>query len=240
MNIFSLLRTLLSRFLLILIIIFLAVPFCIIALIPQKIRVKSKIVYAIIQSFYYLCLKAIFIPINYRGLENIPSESAIFVANHQSSLDIPLVGRLMGWKPHMWFARSELLESTLLRIFIPVFAVIVDVNSAQKAAQSLVRIIKIVRHTKGSLVIFPEGSRYSDGEIHDFFGGFVTLAKKLNRPVVPIRIFGAHIVYPIGASVIQWHPITILVGKPMTMEHSESEDVFKERVRQWFIDQKEA
>lgn len=217
----------------------LALPLCIIAMIPQRARVKSKIVYAILQLFYWLPLKAIFVPIRYKGLENMPQESAIFVANHQSSLDIPLIGRLMGCKPHMWFARSELMESVLLRYLIPVFAVVVDVNSAHKAARSLVRIIKIVHDTKGNLIIFPEGARYCDGAIHDFFGGFVILAKKLERPIVPIRIFGANIVYPLGASLIRWHRITILVGKPMWMQKGESDDVFKERVRQWFIEQKE-
>lgn len=239
MNIFPLIRTLFSRFLLIFIIALLIVPLCIIALIPQRIRVKSKIVYAIIQLFYWLPLKAALVPIHYKGLENIPQESAIFIANHQSSLDIPLLGRLMGSKPHMWFARSELMDSVLLRFLIPVFAVVVDVNSAKKAAKSLVRIIKIVRQTQGSLIIFPEGARYADGEIHDFFGGFVTLAKSLNRPVIPVRLFGANVVYPLGAFLIAWHPITVLVGKPMMIQDGEADDAFKERVRQWFIEQKE-
>lgn len=213
------------------------VPFLIMSAIPQRIRVKSRVVYGVIQIFYWLLLRVTLVPIRYKGPENIPQGPAIFVANHQSSLDIPLIGSLMKRKLHMWFARSELMQSWLLRYLVPVFAVIVDVNSVRGAARSLFKIIKIVRHTGGNLVIFPEGSRYDDGQIHPFFGGFVILAKKLQRPVIPVRIFGANVVYPLGAFFITWHPITLVVGKPMWIEEGESTDDFKERVRQWFIKQ---
>jgi 1-acyl-sn-glycerol-3-phosphate acyltransferase len=234
----TVIRTLFSRFMLLFVIALFIVPFLIIAAIPQRVRVNSRLVYRTIQIFYLLLLRVILVPIYYKGLENLADDPAIIVANHQSSLDIPLIGTLMKSKLHMWFARSELLRSWLLRYLVPVFAVIVDVNSVRSAARSLFRIIKIVRHTGGNLIIFPEGARYADGQIHEFFGGFVILAKKLQRPVVPVRIFGANVVYPLGAFFIGWHPITLVIGKPMWIEDGESADTFKERVRQWFIDQK--
>lgn len=232
-------RSLLSRFLIGCLLVVLAIPFLIILLIPQRYRFENKFTYFMMHIFYRCTLWSIFVPIKIRGKENIPQEPVIIAANHQSSLDIPLVGALLNRHPHVWFARSELLESRLLRFVLPYFAVIVDVNAPLKAMRSLLKIMNLVQNKKCHLIIFPEGERHSDNEIHAFFGGFVTLARKIGRPVVPVRIFHAHEVYARDAFWAHWHPITVVVGPPMTLAPDETDEAFKQRVRHWFVEQKE-
>jgi len=89
-------------------------------------------------------------------------------------------------------------------------------------------------------MIFPEGGRYTDGTVHDFYGGFVILAKKTGRPVVPVRIFGVHKVYPPDTFWVQKYPITVVVGKPFVYQEGDTDQAFKDRVYQWFIEQKES
>lgn len=240
MKFVTLLHTIVSRFLLLILIIVAIVPTFIMMLMPARIRYRNRVLFWLIDLFYWLVLKCSFVPVRVRGAENIPHEPVVFAANHQSSLDIPLVGLLTHGKPHIWLARSELMKSMLLRWVLPRLAVVVEVNSGSKAMRSLITLMRLVEGADIDVMIFPEGARYVDGSVHEFFGGFVILAKALKRPVVPVRIFGANKVYPPHSFLVKYHPITVVVGKPFVIGDDETDDQFKERVYQWFVAQSEA
>ena len=229
--------TLLSRFLLLLIFIVWAIPFLIIIITPRKWLYKNPLFYACTQMFYWVVLKLSFLPFTFKGRDNIPKEQAIYVANHQSSLDIPVVGYLLDRQPHVWMAKAELMDSWLLRFILPNIAVLVDMSTPSKGSRSLVKIIKLVRQWGLSVVIFPEGGRYVDGKVHDFFAGFAILAKKTGLPVVPIYIFDLHKVYPPDSFWIYYHPIKVVIGQPMHMQEDEGQRDFTNRVRNWFLEQ---
>lgn len=235
----ALIRTLISRFLIFVLIVVFLIPILIIMLLPARWRFDSKIVYWFIHLFYVLSLKCTLVPITIKGKENIPQEPSIFVSNHQSSLDISLVGSLVNGYPHVWLARSELMESWLLRFILPRLAVVADVTSSMKAMRSLLQILQLMNGKKCHLMIFPEGQRYTDDAVHEFFGGFVILAKKTGRSVVPVRIFNANKVYPPDTFLVQWHPITVVVGKPFIYQEGETDEAFKNRVYSWFEQLKE-
>ena len=231
------LHTIISRLLLLIIALTLFPFFLIIACMPEKWRMRNRFIYKVVHFFYWIVLKCTFVPIKIEGKENIPTQPAIFAANHQSSLDIPLAGVLAQSDPHLWLARSELMDSIILRFLLPRFAVVVDVNEPHRAMRALVRVIQLVRDTNQHIMIFPEGQRHHDDNVHDFFPGFVILAKKTGRAVVPVRIFYANRVYPVGTFWVRWHPIVIRIGKPMVMREDEKDEEFKNRVHQWFIQQ---
>ncbi|HLW72627.1 MAG TPA: lysophospholipid acyltransferase family protein [Candidatus Babeliales bacterium] len=238
MNIGMIIRNLFSRFLLILITIVFFIPIAIFICIPERYRYKYPFVFYPVHWFYVAILKGSLLPITYKGLENIPQDTAvIFAANHQSSLDIPLVGVLSKGVPHVWLAKAELMDSVFIRFIVPLISVLVDVTSPRNAMLSLRKILNIVNNHHRNLIIFPEGARYTDGKIHDFFGGFVILAKKVGRPVVPVCILGIDKAYPPETFWVQWYPITVIVGKPFIYEKDDSDESFKNRVHQWFIDQ---
>src|SRR6266404_3303262 len=101
------------------------------------------------------------------------------------------------------------------------------------------RIVNVVNNHDCNLMIFPEGTRHADGKIHEFFGGFVILAKKLNRPVVPVCMIGINKAYPPETFWVQLYPITVIVGKPFVYEQTDTDESFKKRVQQWFVEQVE-
>ena len=155
------------------------------------------IFYKLIERFFYwMAIKASFIPISYQGLQNIPSNACIVVANHQSSFDIPVIGYALGKRPHIWLAWSALGNGPLLQFILKRIAVLVDPSSPNKAARSLIEVINTIKKHPWDLVIFPEGGRYTDGNINKFFNGFAIIAQKTNRPVLPIKIIGLNTVYP--------------------------------------------
>jgi 1-acyl-sn-glycerol-3-phosphate acyltransferase len=193
-----------------------------------------------VQLFYTLVLKASLLKITYIGLENLPDEPAIFAGNHQSSFDIPLMGKLTRGHSHVWLALASLMKSPILRFVLPYIAVLVDTSSAWKAVRSLLQVMDVVKKHKMDIMIFPEGGRYAaDDDIHDFFGGFAILAKRTERPVVPVYIHGVNKVYPPKAFLVRNYPVTVVVGKPFKLSNGEDEAVFKKRVHDWFVKQAE-
>src|SRR5947209_8432794 len=90
------LRTIFSRFLLLLLMIIYCPILLICLCIPQRILFSHKFFFYISAFFYQFILKCSFLPITFIGKENIPHEPAIFASNHQSSLDIPILGSLVG------------------------------------------------------------------------------------------------------------------------------------------------
>jgi 1-acyl-sn-glycerol-3-phosphate acyltransferase len=214
-------HTLAARTLLILFFIIFAIPFALIIFTPMKYRLQSKFISVLIYFFCWGALKCTLLPIKYEGLENIPDEPVIFAANHQSSLDIPLVGKLAGYTPQLWLATTYLLQSPLLRLWVPRMAIMVDTSSPQQAMRSLISTIRMVEDKKCHVIIFPEGQRYSDDHVHDFLGGFVILAKKLN----PRDTFWAN-----------WQEIRVVVGPPIYYSAQDTDETYKQRVYQWFVD----
>ncbi|HZW61855.1 MAG TPA: 1-acyl-sn-glycerol-3-phosphate acyltransferase [Candidatus Babeliales bacterium] len=240
MEIKRLIRTLVSRFLLLLIMIACIIPFITVLILPARIRSNNRFYYWFADFFYKAVVKCSFLPVKIIGKEHIPhDEPAVIVANHQSSLDIPLVGSLLDRYPHVWMATTTLLDSPILRFVLPRVTVLVDMSTPLTGMKSLLKAINLINGQNRHVIIFPEGTRYSDGSVHEFYAGFVILSRKTGRPVVPIRIFGANKAYPPGVFLLQDSPITLVVGAPMREQEFESDEEFKNRVYQWFLDQKE-
>lgn len=238
MKLIDICYTIIARLLLLLICIAFAPLILVIFFLPERYRWRSGWVYRLVNCFYWLVLRCSLLPITIYGMENLPTEPAIFVANHQSSLDIPLLGVLANGHPHVWLARSELLNTIVLRHILPTFAVVADVTSLRAAMLSLRRIINTLIDHSAHLMIFPEGSRSIDGEIQPFFDGFVIVAKKLGRLVIPVYIHNVNRVYPRNTLWLQWHSITVIIGQPFFLSPDESEKAFSDRVRAWFLQQK--
>jgi 1-acyl-sn-glycerol-3-phosphate acyltransferase len=237
----ALFRTLLSRFLLGLLMLVCFIPAVFFLFImPARYRYDNKAYYWFCHFFYRAVLKISFFPITYIGKDNIPlHEPVIIAANHQSSLDIPIVGALMGTFPHIWLATITLMSSPILRFIVPRATVLIDMSSPLTGMKSLIQAIQMINGKNRHVIIFPEGGRYTDGKIHDFYAGFVILAKKTGRPVVPIRIIGLNNVYPPKVFIMNRYPVTVIIGKPMQLQEGETDESFKNRVYQWFVEQKE-
>ncbi len=216
------------------------IPLLIIMMVlPAPVRYRSKFLFKLVNIFYWSVIKASCVPITFEGKEHIPDGPVIFAANHQSSVDIPLVGVLARSKPHVWLATQALMRSTLLRLIVPRLAVMVDTSSREKAMRSMINLVRLAKETNVDIMIFPEGGRFSDDAVHPFYGGFVTLAKMLKRPIIPVYISGANKVYPPKTFWVQWHPIKVTVGKPFELGADESNAQFKDRVYNWFVKESE-
>jgi 1-acyl-sn-glycerol-3-phosphate acyltransferase len=210
------------------------VPAIILLLMPVRWRESSRFFYTFLYLIYRTILWCTFLPISTKGKHHIPQEPAIIAVNHQSSLDIPLVGAAIGVFPHVWLAFGAFFKKPFCHFLLSRLALPIDMQNVHAGMRSLVHAITYVQQRRMHVIIFPEGGRYTDGTIHDFYAGFVMLAKKTGRPVVPVCLHNAGRVYPPGAFMIVHHPIRVIIGSPMKMGQDESDDAFKQRVYAWF------
>lgn len=135
----------------------------------------------------------------------------LIVANHQSFLDPPMIGIAYEDAIH-YLARKTLFRGLFRRVLPRCCAIPVDQNAPDgHAVKTVIRLLKAGER----VLVFPEGSRTPDGEIHDAMPGIAFILSKAPAPVQPLRIAGAYESLPVGARRLRFRPITISVGDPV-------------------------
>lgn len=123
-----------------------------------------------------------------RGRENIPRDGGLIVAsNHISFWDPPLVGTA-AVRELNFLAKEELFRPPLgpvIRTFnaIPIRRGVADLSGLTKAMDVL--------RAGRALIVFPEGSRMRDGELHRARPGVGMLAVSTDARIVPCFISGS-------------------------------------------------
>lgn len=237
MKIFIFLRSIFSYFLLLIIVLILIPPCLVIMCLPEKYRYDNRAFFFLLDLFYKGALMVTFFPVKITGKNNIPDEPVIFVANHQSSIDIPLVGILQNRKSHVWLVLEFYVKKPILGFFIRRMFVPVDRANPEKAARSLIKILRFVQGKNRNLIIFPEGTRHVDGKIHEFYDGFAVIAKKIKRPVIPVYMPNNYKAYPPYTFLAYYYPLEVIIGKPFMIEPEETSAHFSMRVKNWFLEQ---
>ncbi len=173
------------------------------------------------------------------GKGNIPSYSeipSIILANHASAFDIPLVEMLLNQYPHVWISKEEYGYIPFFGFILRRMALLLKRGDSGNSTSILKQSYKLVHNKKRHIVLFPEGRRHDDGNVHEFYEGFATLAPLLQRPVVPIAIWGLHKIYPKNSLLIDSSacPVKISIGKPMYCGKEMSRKDFVAVVHKWF------
>lgn len=137
------------------------------------------------------------VEVKLHGAENLPEKSSIITPNHGSHFDI---AALLGYLPgqNRFAAKKELFDEPVLGLVMRTLGMVpIDREEPSKSIDLLNRL-----RARGlgafSLIIFPEGSRSSDGRLQSFKKGAFTLAIQLERPIVPVAIHGSSGVMPKG------------------------------------------
>ena len=158
------------------------------------------------------------VPIKVTGREHVnPKQSYVFVANHQSFLDVFAV---YGWLPNnfKWLMKKEIRKVPFVGTACKVAGhIFVDRSNPRAALQSM-------EHIKGELVdgistvIFPEGTRTKTSEMGRFKQGAFKIAMDLNLPVVPLSLKGFHHAMPARQLFVNPKASTALhIGEPIDL-----------------------
>lgn len=148
----------------------------------------------------------------------IQTGPVILAVNHQSFLDPPLAGNACD-RAIFFLAKKSLMNMPILGWLLPKLNVI-PVNLEGGDRSALKALIRILAAGECALV-FPEGTRTPDGTLQPGQPGVGLLIAKTRAPVVPMRIFGAHEVWPIHGKLRWSGKITIVVGQPIHFSEEE-------------------
>lgn len=143
-----------------------------------------------------LCLKGLF-KLAYSHEVYLPEglsvpQGAIIAANHASFLDPPLIA--VSWpEPIHFLARKTLFDVPLLN------PIITGLNAhplgTTSETSSLKLACRLLEEGK-KILIFPEGTRSTDGEISPFKQGIGMLARRSGSAIIPAYIHGSHSAWP--------------------------------------------
>ena len=123
-----------------------------------------------------------------------PRHPYIVVSNHQSSADIPIISCLP-WEMK-WVAKAELFTVPLLGWLMRLAGDIpVERANKRSGAKALITARQYLQD-RCSVMFFPEGTRSTDGLVHDFTDGAFRLAIKAQVPVLPLALDGTQDVLP--------------------------------------------
>ena len=149
------------------------------------------------------------------GAEKLdPNQSYIYMPNHQSNADIPL---LLGRLPvqFRWLAKAELFKIPIFgRAMRGVGYISIDRSNRKSAFKSLERAATTIRNGT-SVLIFPEGTRSRDTRILPFKKGGFVLSVDSGVPIVPIIIHGTRDIIPKGHLMIRSAPVSMEILDPV-------------------------
>jgi len=152
---------------------------------------------------------------NYFNPERLPkSGPVILAANHASYLDPPLIGSGLA-RPVNYLARDTLFKYSFFNYFLRrLYCVPVDREGA--GAAGLKGIFDRLGRG-GVILLFPEGTRTSDGQLRPARAGVGLTVIKSDAPVIPVRVFGTFEAFNRFAKFPRPCPVTVKYGQPLDL-----------------------
>ena len=150
------------------------------------------------------------------GQENIPAGPCVFVGNHRSYYDIPILLTALD-APHGILAKEELEKIPLLNRWMKLLGCVFvqrdDVRASVRALNDATAIVEGGR----SFVIFPEGTRYKgeEGGAGEFKAGAFRIAVKTGAPVIPVAVTGARALFEANGNRCRPGSVRIKIMSPI-------------------------
>ena len=180
----------------------------------------GRYVYGVGRFWAWMILTIGGVSLKVNGLSRIDSNRQyVFMVNHQSNIDIPVLIQGLPAFQLRWIAKKELL-------WVPLFGwamwaskhIIVDRSDRIGALGSLKRAKERMK-AGVSVVVFPEGTRSTDGNLLPFKRGGFLLAIRAQTPIVPVTIKGSGPLLPRGDWRIRCGQVEVTVGEPISVEN---------------------
>lgn len=163
------------------------------------------------------------------GREHLPASPFIICSNHTSHIDSAV---LMTASRHSFSAFALLgasdyfFDSRRVRFVVSRFMNVIPIDrqaQAKSLQRSLAMCDDFLQRTRGNLILYPEGTRSSSGEMQAFKKGAGLFAVALGVPVVPAYIDGAHKILAKGKNVPRVGTVTVRFGEPIRFASNSSD-----------------
>lgn len=179
-------------------------------------RLRYSILRGVLRALFSSCFQ-------WRVLhaDRVPSEGpVILAANHASYIDPPLIGAAALREIH-FLARETLFTNppmgALLRACnaVPVDRDGISPTGLKTILQRL--------HNGCGILLFPEGTRTSDGTTGSARPGVGLVAVRSEAPLLPVRVFGTFESFGRHLMLPRPRPLTVKFGRPLDLESFRAE-----------------
>jgi 1-acyl-sn-glycerol-3-phosphate acyltransferase len=152
-----------------------------------------------------------------RGVE-LPADGAscVYVSNHASIYDIPILFTTIPRQLRI-LAKATLGAFPFIGWHLQRSGhLLVD---RQNPGAGIFKKMARMTEQGASLIVFPEGSRSSDGRVRKFKGGVFLLAIESGLPIVPVSVAGSRAVMPKGRLMVCPATVQVTVHEAIATKH---------------------
>ncbi|KAG0322030.1 1-acylglycerol-3-phosphate O-acyltransferase [Linnemannia gamsii] len=170
---------------------------CLISIACALVNKRHIINYVVSRFFGILASAPCGVTYKVVGEEKLVNYPAIVVCNHQSSMDMMVLGRVFP-KHCVVMAKKELLYFPFLGMFMKLSnAIFIDRKNHKKAIESTTQAVADMKKHNSGIWIFPEGtrSRLDKADLLPFKKGAFHLAIQAQLPILPIISEGYSHIY---------------------------------------------
>jgi 1-acyl-sn-glycerol-3-phosphate acyltransferase len=166
------------------------------------------------RAWSWLILKTTGVRVTVEGLERVtPGTTYIFVSNHQSIYDTPVVFSSLPFQLRI-IAKESLAKFPVLGWHLRRGRhLFVDRKHPDRAG--ILRRWRALVSEGLSLIIYAEGTRSSDGRVARFKAGSFLLAIEAQLPVVPVAVIGTRAVMPKGRLRTEPADVRLVIHDPI-------------------------
>jgi 1-acyl-sn-glycerol-3-phosphate acyltransferase len=166
------------------------------------------------RAWSWLILKTTGVRVAVEGLERItPGTTYVFVSNHQSIYDTPVVFASLPYQLRI-IAKASLARFPVLGWHLKRGGhLFVDRKHPDRAG--ILRRWRALVSEGLSLIIYAEGTRSADGHVSRFKAGSFMLAIEAQLPIVPVAIVGTRQVMPKGRLRTEPADVTLVIHDPI-------------------------
>jgi 1-acyl-sn-glycerol-3-phosphate acyltransferase len=166
------------------------------------------------RAWSWLILKTTGVSVEVRGLERVtPGTTYVFVSNHQSIYDIPVIFASLPYQLRI-IAKESLARFPVLGWHLRRGGHLFVNRRRPDRAGILGRWRALVSEGL-SLIIFAEGTRSRDGRVARFKAGSFLLAIEAGLPVVPLAVINTRAVMPKGRLRTEPAGVMLVVHDPI-------------------------
>jgi len=160
-----------------------------------------------------------FIPTRIEGLEQLPADPCVVVANHASYLDGILLTAVL--PPRFGFVIKREMTRVPFAHFLlrRINAQFVERADAGRRAADTRRILQLAHEQRG-LAFFPEGTFRAEPGLRRFHTGAFLAASRAGMPVVPAVIRGSRAILPAHCWLLRRGCLEVLIRPPITAPHT--------------------
>jgi 1-acyl-sn-glycerol-3-phosphate acyltransferase len=188
------------------------------------------------RAWSWLILATTGVLVDVVGLERLErGRTYVFIANHQSIYDIPVIFAAIPWQLRI-IAKESLGRMPFLGWHLRRTGhLLVDRRHPNRSG-----ILRRWRELVGeglSLIVFPEGTRSADGRVGPFKAGSFLLAVEARLPIVPLTVEGSRFVMTKGRLTTRPGRVRLTVHTPVETTTVRAGDAraLAERVRETVV-----